>query len=110
MSASIVEQWTECLDGVNRRHTNHPVTIEVLGMDVGDQIAARHVSLMGVSLDVHDRPCGAVSILLQSAGGTHTERLIHQPVNVQLKTDARGNDEVLAIEAADGTTTLVTFE
>lgn len=110
MSPTLVETWASCLEELSRRHYNDPVTIEVMGLDIGDQIQARHVPLKGISLDVKDRPQGAVSILIEDWHGAHTERLVHQPVNVQLKKSATGADEVLSVEAGDGTTTLVRFE
>lgn len=110
MPRTLVEEWTSCLEELTRRHYNDAVTIEVLGLDVGDQIEARHALLKGLSLDIKDRPQGAVSILVENAKGEHTERLIHEPVNVLLKKSAAGADEVLAVEAVDGTTTLVRFE
>lgn len=107
---NIVEEWASCLDGVTRRHYNDRVTVEVIGPDVGAQIEGRRLILKGLSLDVKDRPAGAVSILLEGPGSAHVERLVHQPVDVNLKQDAAGHDEVLAVEAADGTLTLVRFE
>lgn len=107
---NIVDEWMSCLDGVNRRHYNDPVTVEVIGPEVGAQVEARRLILKGLSLDVKDRPAGAVSILLEGPGSSHVERLVHQPVEVSLKRDAEGHDEVLAVEAADGTLTLVRFE
>lgn len=110
MPQTLVEQWTSCLEELTRRHYNDAVTIEVLGLDIGDQIEVRRALLKGLSLDIKDRPQGAVSIVVENVKGEHTERLIHQPVNVQLKKSAAGADEVLAVEAGDGTTTLVRFE
>ena len=110
MTNTLVDEWTIRLAELTRRHYNDPVTIEVLGLEIGDQIEARRVPLKGLSLDVKDRPHGAVSILIEDMHGAHTERMVHQPVNVQLKTSADGSDEVLAVESADGTTTLVRFE
>ena len=110
MSQTLVETWTTCLAELTRRHYNDPVTIEVMGLDIGDQIEVRRVPLKGLSLDVKDRPQGAISIVVEDRHGAHTERLIHHPVDVQLKKSASGADEVLAVEAGDGTTTLVRFE
>ena len=110
MSHTIVEEWAGCLEDLTRRHYNDPVTVEVMGLDIGDQIEVQHAPLKGLSLDVKDRPQGAVSILVENLKGEHTERMIHAPVNVLLKKAANGADEVLAIESADGTTTLVKFE
>lgn len=107
---NIVQEWTTCLEELTRRHYNDAVTVEVIGPDVGAQVEAAHLLLKGLSLDIKDRPAGAVSILLENAKSEHVERLVHQPVDVSVKRDAEGHDEALAIEAADGTLTLVRFE
>ena len=110
MSENMIASWTRCLDDLSRRHYFDPVTVEVMGLDIGDQIEAKHAALVGLSFDAKDRPSAAVSILLESPLGGHTERLVHGPINVLLKKRADGDDDVLAIEASDGTTTLVKFE
>jgi hypothetical protein len=106
---NIVTEWTSSLEELTRRHYNESVTVEVIGPDVGAQIEATGLLLKGLSLDVKDRPAGAVSIFLEGVRSGHVERLVHQPVDVSVKRDAQGADEALAIESADGTLTLVRF-
>jgi hypothetical protein len=106
----VIHEWERCLEDLTRRHYNDAVSVEVIGRDVGAQVEARRLLLKGLSLDVKDRPAGAVSILLEAGPRDHVERVVHQPVNLSVKRSAAGEDEVLAIEAADGTMTLVKFE
>ena len=105
----MVEQWSERLDQLSRRHYKDPVTIEVIGLEIGDQFVVRRAALEGISLDDRDA-APAVSIQVATMKGGHTERRILAPVNVHLKQTELGDDELLAVEAADGTVTLVHFE
>lgn len=110
MTPWTVEQWAVRLDELSRRHYKDPVTIEVVGPNVGDQIQVRRAALEGISLDHRQAPGGTVLIQVAAMCGAQTERCIEAPVKVQLKQTELGEDEVLAVEAADGTTTLVHFE
>ena len=43
------DEWVKYLDGFSRRHEGWPVTVEVLGAEVGAQVEAQELPLRGAN-------------------------------------------------------------
>lgn len=102
--------WTEWLDALSRWHVRDTVTVSVLSPEIGVEEAAVHRPLMGLSLDRKSRPARRISIITESGGGGHMERQVVEPVKLSLGLRPDGEEAELAIDAADGTTTVVRFD
>ena len=49
------DEWREFFDGFSRRHEGWLVTVEVLGSDIGAQVEAYELPLVGVTAEVSVR-------------------------------------------------------
>lgn len=101
------EEWMAFLNRFSRDHQGEPVTVELLGSDIGDQLAARDVPLLGISADPKSSEGTAIEVMVGDSPSTNLIRVIHTPAHVLLAQDEKGVDQALQIEASDGPTTLV---
>jgi len=49
------DEWTRFFNNFSRRQEGWQVTLEVFGMDIGDQVEQRHLFLAGVTAEVADK-------------------------------------------------------
>jgi hypothetical protein len=98
--------WGDRLDEFSRAHEGWPVALDVLDDSLGAQPKFRLLSLAGVTAEPGGD--GRISITATLSGGyvTHT---VHAPVRVFIEQTDAGADDVLAIEAADGTKAILHF-
>ncbi len=105
MSTSKIEKsrWEEYFDHLSNVTDAQLVTIEVVGLAIGDQVQAENVTFDGVSYDA------ANDVIVVQAG--ELEHMVQQPVNVfvleedsGLKsmeiTDAEENKHILTFKPA----------
>jgi hypothetical protein len=102
-------EWREFFDGFSRRHQGWLVTMEVLGADIGAQVEARELPLVGVTAEVSHEGEGQIAIIVGDGPQAHVTHTISGPAHVRLKESAAGADEALEIESTDSTMTLVRF-
>jgi len=103
------DEWREFFDGFSRRHEGWLVTVEVLGSDIGAQVEAHELPLVGVTAETHGERQDEIAIIVGDSSQAHVTRSISDPAHVRLKRSAAGADEALEIESASGTVTLVRF-
>jgi hypothetical protein len=102
-------EWMTFFDTLSRLHADEPIRIEVMRIDFGAQLEASDMPLDGFGADV--RPGAAtITIAAGSEPNRHIAHLISDPLHVRLLRGPGGDDEVLEIEAADESVTLVYFE
>jgi hypothetical protein len=101
-------EWVPFLDDFSRRHVGEPVTIEVLGPDLGVQRAAESLPLVGVSVDLTDGGDNEqIEVIAGDSPSAHVTHAIRRPSQVSLASADGGPDEALQIRSEDGTTTLL---
>ena len=103
------EQWPEFLDSFSRQHAGWLVTLEVLDAEIGAQVEAQELALVGISLDEKGSDKESIVIDVSADVQTHAAHRVLHPTHIHLKTNDEGAHEALAIESAEGTTTLVRF-
>lgn len=107
------EEWQDYLSEFSKQHEGWQVTIEVVGMDVGDQIIAREWPLQGISCNrFHDAPDGSSEGISVTAGDTperHISHMVTHPTSLRVAQTDDGRDQGVQIESEDGPMTLVTF-
>lgn len=101
-------EWAEFFDGFSRRHENRRITLEVFGPDIGDQIEERELALEGVTAEVKEAG-DKVEIMIGAKPDDHITHTIIAPGLISLEQTDEDADMVLAIKAADGTMTLLSF-
>lgn len=101
-------EWTVFFDSFSRQHEGWRVTLEVLGLDIGDQIEERELALEGVTAELADAG-DKIEIMIGAKPDDHITHTIVAPNQVSLEQTDEGADVVLAIKAADGKMTLLHF-
>lgn len=102
------QDWESFFDMFSRQHEGWRANVEVLGGEAGAGLEAREMPLVGITADVKDRS-RAIAIILRQKGSEHLTHIVSEPKTVRLKQTEEGADEALAIESADGITTLLRF-
>jgi hypothetical protein len=101
------DEWAEYLDGFSRQHEGWPVTVEVLGAEVGAQVEAHELPLQGVTAELKGGGEDAITVIV---GGGVVERVTHtvaRPAHVRVEQSESGADLTLQLESSDGVATLV---
>jgi hypothetical protein len=102
------EEWVGFLDSFSRQHEGWLVTLEVLGEEIGAQVAAEEVTFEGVTADLK----GGEDVISIMLGMESQERVTHnitQPMHVRIEQTEDGADMALQIESGDHVTTLLRF-
>ena len=102
-------QWMSFLDTLSRFHVDEPVSVDVLRRDIGAQKEIRHLPLGGIAADLKGRQA-SISISAGPGPGESISHVIADPLRIRLLRTFDGDDEVLEIQAADDSRTLVYFE
>lgn len=84
-------EWAPALDTLSRALVAYRTEIEIPSLDLGDQVLAEWLPLIGVT---YDRKSDAVDLALDGI-----DHLIFHPREIYLDTDA---DELLSIAVVDG--------
>jgi hypothetical protein len=101
-------EWADFFDGFSHRHKGWLVTVEVLGSEIGAQVEARELPLMGITAELKPGAEDMISIIAGDSPQQHVTHRVVAPTQVLLKRTEEGADEALEIESADNTT-LVRF-
>lgn len=100
-------RWIQALDAFSATHEGRPVSMEVLGPDIGAQPEIESLPLLGVSAD---RSAVDATLTITAAGAAesgHVTRIVHGVTRVYLERTDGGDDAALEVEAADGTRTIL---
>jgi len=102
-------EWPTFFADYTREHRGRPVTIRVLGADIGAQEEARMLPFVGISADWKD---GENQIFV-TVGDQSTDHLTHtiaDPTRLRLQQAEGAAGETMEIEAANGDRTLISFD
>ena len=102
------EQWIPFFNALSKRHQGDPVTVELMGKDIGDQRAAEDQALLGITVDPPTGSC-KIEVMMGDRTGTNIAHEIAHPIHVRLAQQDNGADAALEIEAEDGPATLLRF-
>lgn len=104
------KEWESFLDSFSQMHENWLVGIEIEGTGISDKRTLLDAgSFHGVSLAEESDE----DLIVTGAGTRPDKHVIHSvdgTRRVVVERDERGADQALRLEAADGTTTTVTFQ
>jgi len=102
------DQWVPFFNDLSKRHQGEHVSVELMGRDIGDQMAAQDQSLLGITVDP---PSGAfkIEVMLGEMNGVNMAHEIAHPVHVRLAQSDDGKDAAIEIEPDGGPCTLVRF-
>jgi len=99
-------EWPKFFDNFSRKHEGEILNIEILGRDIGAQLEEKGLALEGITAEA------AGNRIVIMAGGRpddHVTHAVDYPTEVNIERTEEGDDAALAINSADGTTTLLRF-
>jgi hypothetical protein len=102
------DQWVPFFNDLSKRHQGEHVTVELVGRDIGDQLAAQDQSLLGITVDP---PTGAfkIDVIMGDRNGINMSHEVAHPIHVRLAQGDDGQDAALEIESDSGPCTLLRF-
>ncbi len=96
--------WSDFLDEFSREHMGTPVRIEVLGSDVGAQVEADNLPLVGISTEAKQ---DTIWVSVARAADDHITHGVQQATHVRVEQTEAGDVQALQIQSKSGVTTLV---
>jgi hypothetical protein len=103
------EEWIKFFDDFSKKHEGWIVNVEVIGSDLGDQVEATGLPLVGISADLKAGE-NRIEIITGGRPDAALNRIIDSPKRVWLKQPQGVADEAIEVESEDGTMTLVSFQ
>jgi hypothetical protein len=108
------EQWVKFFNDFSKKHMGWITNVELMGKDIGDQLEASGLPLVGISADLKD---GEHSIDISLGGQPDSDftHIINNPQDVEFEPAepepslSEQPHEALEVTSTDGTVTLVTF-
>ena len=95
-------EWERFFDEFSRVHRGWLVTIEMLGLEIGDQVQVRNLPLDGIAIEPNEIGEDQITIIAGAQGDARISHTIDAPDRVWLKQNDEGADEALEIESIDG--------
>jgi hypothetical protein len=103
------ESWGAYFDTLSKYLGTTEATVEIVGKDLGDQLAAERLVLTGITYDHKD---DVVVIGLDAPGGNPEEyqHLVYKPQKILVAPGGAGAEMVVDIEDAEGNKHIVRLE
>ncbi|HLF82777.1 MAG TPA: DUF5335 family protein [Blastocatellia bacterium] len=95
------DEWALYFEEFSRRHQGWLVTVEILGLDIGDQVQVRNLPLEGITVETNDDG-DEMTIIAGSRPDARISHTICAPLRVWVKQNEQGADEALEIESPAG--------
>jgi hypothetical protein len=99
--------WDAYLNGLSREAQDHPLRVRLEAPDLGDQLLADGLALVGISLEKKGSEQDAIEITAARADGTHLTHFVHAPERLYLARNDEDKAICLDIEDRSGGKTLV---
>jgi hypothetical protein len=100
-------EWPGFFNDFSRTHEGRPATLEVIGRDLGAQIEAEAMPLIGVSAASGEN---IVWVALARDEDEHITHGVHDVTHVRVENNEAGTPVALQMESRDGVVTLLRFE
>jgi hypothetical protein len=99
------EQWDQFFKDFSSEHEGEPVSIELMGMDLGDQPLTESTPLVGISCDTKGSRQGAIEIMAGENPSSVMTHVIDHPTHVRVAMS--GPEQSVEIEAEGEPTALI---
>src|SRR5438128_4260666 len=86
-------EWERFFDEFSRVHRGWLVTIEMLGLEIGDQVQVRNLPLDGIAIEPNEIGEDQITIIAGAQGDARISHTIDAPDRVWLKQNDEGADE-----------------
>lgn len=102
-------EWPSFFDSFSHVHQGWLATLEILGPDIGAQVAERELAFEGITAESDELESNTITIMSGGKVDDHVTHTITRPTTVSLEQTAEGADAALAIKSEDGVTALLRF-
>jgi hypothetical protein len=102
------DQWVEALDQFSKEHQGWIISMELVGIDVGDQIPVANLPLVGVAADVKNGE-DRVAIMAGDEPEAHVTHFIESPKRVWIEKSDDPRHDAIAVEDREGHKFIVEF-
>lgn len=99
------EQWDQFFKDFSQDHEGEPISIELMGLEFGDQPMAESTPLVGISCDTKGSRAGAIEIMAGDDPSSVMTHIIDHPTHVRVATT--GAEQAVEIEADGEPTALI---
>jgi hypothetical protein len=102
------DRWSDFFETLSKRRYEWRTRIEVLNADLGDQVLSDGLPFNGVTAESNqDRV--SIQISVAKSPESHQSHSIENPTRVAFLPASDSHGDVIDIEEADGTKTLISF-
>jgi hypothetical protein len=103
------EDWPKFFNSLSQKHEGLEVSLEVFGLNIGNQVEERHIFLAGLTAELseEDTRSDKIEIMFGESPDRHLTHVVTAPTEVDLQQTDLGVASALRIRAADGTTSLL---
>lgn len=102
------ENWESFFDSLSKRRYEWKAKIEILKDEIGDQVLTEGLPLNGITVESRGDQT-SIDISVGQNSEFHQTHNIENPTRVAFLEAANQHEDVIDIEEADGTKTLITF-
>jgi hypothetical protein len=100
------DQWVAFFNDFSRRHEDQPITVGLVGADIGAQVQISQQPLIGISASLEDGE-DTIEVSVGDAPETHMMHTITTPSHVWIKQTDEGTDDAIEILSESGPKTLI---
>ena len=104
------EAGGDYLNALSNREHDHPVRVRIEGTEVGDQVLAEMVPLVGISLEKKGSEANAIELTLAHEDQRNMTHMIQSPERVYAEEGEAGQVICLDIEDQARVKTLIFFD
>jgi len=104
------EAWEDYLTSLSNREQAHPVRIRIEGTELGDQVLADSMPLVGISLERKGSEANAIEVTLAHKDDSNLTHMIRTPERVYVEEGDDGQVMVVDIEDTMRVKTLIFFD
>ena len=101
------DSWDQYLTSLSREANAHLMVVRIESPSLGDQILARGLPLVGISVEKKGSEQGAVEVIAERPDGSHLTHLIREPARIYLARYEEKKEVCLDIEDKSGQKTLI---
>jgi hypothetical protein len=103
------EAWVDWLNQFTVTHENQPVSVDILGPDIGAQPQIDNLPLIGVSADRLDHD-GTIAVSVAGSAAQHLTHIIPAVTGIYVEETDEGAHLALNIVSGDGTKTILRLQ
>lgn len=103
------DQWQTFLDDLSRRHQGEKISIQLMAPDLGSQVEADQLPLLGITADKKDIRGEVIEVIAGGRPSPDVNHVVERPTHVRVAITDDGSEQAVEIESETQPTVLVSF-